>query len=259
VIDGLRVLALVTARGGSKGLPGKNIAPLGGRPLIAWTIEAALASRHVDRVVLSSDDAAIIEAARRHGAEAPFVRPAALAGDEASSIDAVLDALDRLPRFDIVVLLQPTSPLRTAEDIDAALARLQASGAPCCVSVRPAEEHPYWTFRLDGGGRLERFCEPAGGMPLRRQDLPPAWCLNGAVYAARCDWLRRERRFLGPDTVAQPMPAERSLDIDSAADLEQVRAIVARLPSPANDRRADNARLSAARPLPRQGPCHEET
>lgn len=227
MIDRLSVLALVIARGGSKGLPGKNLVQLGGRPLIAWTIEAAHKSKYVDRVVISSDDAEIIEAACRYGAEAPFVRPARLATDEASSIDVVLDALDRLPAFEIVVLLQPTSPLRTAEDIDNALNRLQLSGAPCCVSVRPADDHPYWTFQILETGRLARYCEPAEGMPFRRQDLPAAWSLNGAIYAARCDWLQRERCFLGPDTVAQPMPTERSLDIDSQADLNQAHAVIA--------------------------------
>ncbi|MFN9805821.1 MAG: cytidylyltransferase domain-containing protein [Betaproteobacteria bacterium] len=227
MIDGLSVLALITARGGSKGLPGKNIAALGGRPLIAWTIEAARGSRYVDRTVLSSDDDAIIAVALQHGAEVPFVRSAALASDDASSIDVVIDALDRLPRFDIVILLQPTSPLRSVQDIDAALDRLHSTGAPCCVSVRPAEEHPYWTFQLGEGGELRHFCGPSGAMPRRRQDLPPAWCLNGAVYAARCDWLRRERSFLGAGTVAQPMPAERSIDIDSSTDLERARALVA--------------------------------
>ncbi len=226
MIDGLTVLAIITARGGSKGLPGKNIADLGGRPLIAWAIEAARASQHVDRIVVSSDDDAIIAAALKYGADVPFVRPAALASDDAKSIDVVLDALDRLPLFDIVVLLQPTSPLRSAEDIDATVGRLLSTGAPSCVTVRPAEEHPYWTFRLGDENRLEHFCCPTDRLPSRRQDLPTAWCLNGAVYAARCDWLRRERSFLAVGTVAHPMSAERSIDIDTAADFERARAIV---------------------------------
>mgnify|MGYP003462782716 FL=1 len=108
MIDGLRVLALIPARGGSKGLPGKNIRPVGGRPLLTWTIHAARTSRYVDRLVLSSDDPAIIAVAEHEGCEVPFRRDAALATDEASSADVVLDAIGRLPGHDVVVLLQPT-------------------------------------------------------------------------------------------------------------------------------------------------------
>lgn len=171
MIAGKSVLALITARGGSKGVPGKNILPIGGRPLIQWTIDAARASRYVDRLVLSSDDRAIIEVALSGGCEVPFRRDSALASDEASSIDVVIDALQRVPDYDIVLLLQPTSPLRNTADIDGALELLAASAAPACVSVRAAEEHPYWTFRLDDAGRLRRYAEPAGGLPLHRQEL----------------------------------------------------------------------------------------
>lgn len=225
MIDGSSVLAIVAARGGSKGLPGKNIMPVAGRPLIQWSIDAARGSRHVDRLILSSDDSAIIEVARNAGCDVPFVRDATLATDEASSMDVVADALGRVPGYEIVVLLQPTSPLRTATDIDGALTRLIESGAPACVSVREADDHPYWTFRVDPAGRLARFAEPDGGMPQRRQDLPQAWCLNGAVYAARTDWFMRTRTFLSAETVGFPMPAERSLDIDTFADIEQFKKI----------------------------------
>ncbi|MGB9578379.1 MAG: acylneuraminate cytidylyltransferase family protein, partial [Halothiobacillaceae bacterium] len=115
-VDHLNVLALIPARGGSKGLPGKNLRALGGKPLIQWSIEAAQRSRFVTRVVVSSDDPTILTAARAAGAETPFVRPAELAQDDTSSIDVVFHALDQLPPFDWVVLLQPTSPLRTSED-----------------------------------------------------------------------------------------------------------------------------------------------
>jgi N-acylneuraminate cytidylyltransferase len=237
VIAGKSVLGLVVARGGSKGVPGKNILPVGGRPLIQWTIDAARESSHIDRLVLSSDDAAIIDVAVRGGCEAPFVRPASLATDEATSIDVVVDALSRVPGHDIVVLLQPTSPLRSAQDIDGALELLESSGAPSCVSVRPADEHPFWTFRRDEAGALSRFVEPPAGMPLRRQDLPAAWCLNGAVYAARVDWFLQHRSFLTPETVGYPMPAERSLDIDTPADVERLQSTVERSRSHSNDGR----------------------
>ncbi|MDC8758883.1 cytidylyltransferase domain-containing protein [Janthinobacterium fluminis] len=236
MIGGRSVLAVVTARGGSKGVPGKNILPIGGRPLIEWTIDAARASRYIDRLILSSDDEAIIAAALRAGCEAPFRRSAALAGDAASSIDVVVDALERVPGHDIVVLLQPTSPLRSTADIDGTLELLEASGAPSCVSLRAADEHPYWTYRLDADGRLARYAEPPAGMPLRRQDLPPAWCLNGAVYAARTGWFLRQRSFLSPQTAGYPMPAERSLDIDTPADVELLKTAVQSLRPLPNDR-----------------------
>jgi CMP-N,N'-diacetyllegionaminic acid synthase len=218
VIAGLSVLALIPARGGSKGLPGKNIRPAGGRPLIHYTIDAARAARTVDRVVLSSNDDAIIEAARTAGCEVPFKRPPPLATDEATSIDVVLHALDALPRHDLVVLLQPTSPLRSAADIDAACTRLVECDAPSCVSVTLAEHSPYWMYSLVPGHRMKPLLPLPPGS--RRQDLPPAWRLNGAVYVARTDWLRRTRAFVGTDSVALEMPAERSLDIDTLDDFE---------------------------------------
>lgn len=216
------VLAVVTARGGSKGLPGKNLRPFAGRPLIGWTIAAAQAASAIDRLILSSDDAGIIAAAEAMGCEAPFRRSPELSGDEASSIDVVLDALDRAPGFDIVVLLQPTSPLRTAADIDGALGRMMAMEAPACVSVAAAPSHPWLVFGEDAEGRLEPFAPPPSpGTSLRRQDLPPAWVLNGAVYAAEVAWLRRERSFLKPgETAIWPMPLERSADIDTLEEFE---------------------------------------
>lgn len=227
MIGDRRVLAVIPARGGSKGVPGKNIQPVGGRPLIAWTVSAAMASRYVDRVILSSDDADIIDAARAAGCEAPFVRPDVLATDEATSVDVVLDALERVPGYDIVVLLQPTSPLRTAEDIDGALERMAESGAPGCVSVCQATDHPWLTFGEDGAGRLQAFCSPGAGASLRRQDLPPAYVLNGAVYAVDTAGLRATGRFLEPGlTAAWVMPTERSLDIDTWDDIRAADAVL---------------------------------
>lgn len=222
MIGGRSVLALITARGGSKGVPGKNILPIGGKPLIHWTIDAARASRYIDRLILSSDDATIMAAAAAGGCEVPFRRDASLAGDGASSIDAVVDALERVPGYDIVVLLQPTSPLRSTADIDGVLERLESSGAPACVTVRAAEEHPYWTFYTDEQGCLAHYAQPLAGVPTRRQDLPKAWCLNGAVYAARTEFFLKFRSFLTAQTVCYQMPIERSLDIDTPADVERL-------------------------------------
>lgn len=226
MIAGSRVLAVIPARGGSKGIPGKNIVPVDGRPLITWTINAARASRYIDRLILSSDDEAIMAVARDAGCDVPFVRASELSTDEASSIDVVIDALERTPGFDIVLLLQPTSPLRSAEDIDACLLEMTHRNAPACVSLRPAEDHPYLTFGMDGGGALTRFAEPSPGQSLRRQDLPSAWCLNGAVYAAHVPWLCEHRSFIATATLGVPMPSERSIDIDTPADLIALEVIL---------------------------------
>jgi CMP-N,N'-diacetyllegionaminic acid synthase len=223
VIDGKKVLAIIPARGGSKGVPAKNILQVGGRALIHWTLDAARDSRYIDRCILSSDDSAIIEVASAEGCDVPFRRESGLATDEATSSDVVVDALQRVPGYDLVVLLQPTSPLRIAADIDGALELLNSSGAPACVTLRPAEEHPYWTFRLETNHQLAAFAEISGEPPQRRQDLPAAWCLNGAVYVARIEWFLHTRSFLARGTVGYPMPASRSLDIDTMADVESFK------------------------------------
>jgi len=221
-----RVLALVPARGGSKGLPGKNIADLGGRPLIAWSIAAALECTAIDRVVVSTDDDAIAAAAQACGAEVPFMRPASLAADDTPSHDVVCHALDTLDDdIGIVVLLQPTSPLRTSADIDACLALLDAATAPSAVSVTDTGKAPEWMFRMTSGHHLSPLLGN-WAVGTRRQDLEPAYALNGAVYAAFTDWLRGAGTFVTPETVASVMPAARSIDIDTALDLEVVRALL---------------------------------
>jgi CMP-N,N'-diacetyllegionaminic acid synthase len=216
VIAGRRVLALIPARGGSKGIPGKNIRVVGGKPLLAYTAEAALAARCVDRVVVSTDDEAIADAARAAGCDVPFMRPAELASDTAGSVDVALHALSQLPGYDVLVLLQPTSPLRTADDVDAACALL-ANGAASCVSVCAVEEHPWWMYRIDGGRLLPLM--PDAKRATRRQDLPAVYSLNGAIYAIDAKRLSEQRGFVGEDTAAYVMPAERSLDIDTPLQL----------------------------------------
>lgn len=218
MIAGRRVLGVIPARGGSKGVPGKNLCQVGGKPLIAWTIEAALATECIDRVIVSSDDAAIMAAARSAGADVPFQRPPDLASDESASIDVVLHALDMLAGYDLVVLLQPTSPLRTAADIDAATRLCVSCNSPACVSVSPAEQNPYWMFRVDGSHRLTPVLADQP-MASRRQDLPAVYVLNGAIYVAEPAWLRRTRSFVGPEAVGYVMPAGRSIDIDTPEDV----------------------------------------
>lgn len=227
-----KVLALIPARGGSKGVPGKNILPICGKPLIQWTIDAARVSRYIDRLILSSDDDEIMSVAAAGGCEIPFRRDASLSGDTASSIDVVIDALERVPGYDIVVLLQPTSPLRSANDIDGAIEHLELNSAQACVTVREAEEHPYLTFYADEQGCLAHYVTPPAGTPMRRQDLPVAWCLNGAVYALRTESFLKNRSFLTARTIFYPMPAERSLDIDTPSDVERLINVVQNMIQP---------------------------
>jgi CMP-N,N'-diacetyllegionaminic acid synthase len=229
--EGLRLLGLIPARGGSKGLPGKNVRPLCGKPLIAWTAQAAAASAYLDAVVVSTDDDAIAAAAASAGAEVPFMRPEHLAGDDAAMIDVVLHAIDSLAEtgrvFDAVVLLQPTSPLRATADIDAAIERLGDDRVRAVVSVCPAEHSPLLAGELPPDGSLSKFLRPTD-RTANRQSLPVFHRLNGAVYVARADWLRHERAFLGEGSFAYVMPAERSVDIDSELDFAIAECLLSR-------------------------------
>ena len=215
------MLAVIPARGGSKGVPGKNIREVCGKPLIAWSIEAAKGSQLVDRVIVSTDAADITQVALAWGCEVPFVRETSLAQDETPTIEVVLDAIDRCPGFDWVLLLQPTSPLRTAGDIDNAIKRCNQLEASSCVSVCQATESPYWMFKLGTGDLLHPLMPDA--QMSRRQDLPPIYTLNGAIYLARTEWLKQHRKFISQGTVAYEMSVERSIDLDTEADFHQLK------------------------------------
>lgn len=225
MINGHRVLAVVLARGGSTGLPGKNLMPLAGRPVIAWSILAGQESALVDRTIVSTDDPAIAAAAKQAGGEIPFLRPPELAAPEATVHGALIHALDHVGEsYDYIVALQATSPLRRGEDIDRTLKTCVDAGAPVCISVSPCEKSIYWSYHLGNGGQL-RPVMGADWHERRRQDLPPVFAPNGAVYVARVDWYRRNRTFIDPATVACVMPRERSLDIDTAFDLKMIAAV----------------------------------
>lgn len=218
MVNDKKILAVIPARGGSKGVPRKNIRPLGGKPLLVWTIEAARKSRYIDRVILSSDDEEIIAVARQAQCEVPFVRPAELARDDTPGVEPILHALRMVPGYDYVVLLQPTSPLRRAEDIDRCIEACVREEAPCCVSITAPEKSPFWMFSLDQRSRLAPLLSAEGY--TRRQDLPPVYALNGAVYVAQTDWLLEARSFITSCTVGCEMGKEQSVDIDSEQDLE---------------------------------------
>jgi CMP-N,N'-diacetyllegionaminic acid synthase len=225
------ILAVIAARGGSKGLPRKNVLQLGGKPLIAWSIEAARGSIYIDRAIVSSDDQEIIAIARNWKGEVPFIRPAELAHDSSSIYDALLHALDSVEQaYDYVVLLQATSPLRRPNDIDACIEACMAYGAPAGVTVTPAAKSPYHYFTLASDGRMQAIVTPERSL-VNRQDLPETYVVNGAVYVARTDWMRAQRTFYGPDTIGHVMPSERSVDIDSALDLALAEALLAQQPS----------------------------
>jgi len=218
----MNALGLITARGGSKGIPGKNVKPLAGKPLIAWTIEAAKASTRLKRVLVSTDDAEIARIALEWGAEVPFMRPAELAQDDSPHILALEHALcwiranqGALP--DYLVTLQPTSPLRTAEDIDGAIELAERSKALAVVSVCAAHSHPYLCMKIQEDGTISRFID-SNLEYLRRQDMPKAFVLNGAVYVNHCETLLKEHNTLPKGTLAYVMPVERSLDLDTEWD-----------------------------------------
>lgn len=228
----MKTLAVIGARGGSKGLPGKNIALLGGKPLIAWTIEAALSAASIHRVIVTTDDEQIAAVARQYGADVPFMRPAELAQDNTVGSAPVLHTVQWLAEHeryipDVVVYLQPTSPFRTARDIDGAVALLREKAADAVVSVSEAAAHPFWVMTVDDAGWMRAFVEQEKPI-LLRQDLPPAYSLNGAIYVARRDALLAARGWTTDRTAAYIMPAERSLDIDSAEDLAEAEGLIER-------------------------------
>lgn len=227
MIGSRRVLGLIPARGGSKGVPRKNVADAAGRPLLAWTIDAARASRFLDDIVLSTDDEEIAGVGRSLGCAVPFVRPAELASDTAGAVDVALHAVEAIRGFDVVVLLQPTSPLRTTQDIDATCSLLNDESVPAAVSVTVALEHPAWMYQLGVASDLApvlNLPQP----PKRRQDLQPVYVLNGAVYAIGVGELRSARTFVPVGCKAHVMPRERSLDIDTADDLEEFNRLLVR-------------------------------
>lgn len=230
MIDNCKVLAVIVARGGSKGLPGKALADLGGKPVVAWSVAASLGSKLIDRTIISSDDEKIIAAAEAAGCEAPFVRPTALATDEALVPDVVLHTLESISeRYDYVVLLQASSPLRNADDIDGCIRVCHQTSAPGAVSVAVTSKHPRWMFTLEKDGRFKPFISNGLWKDLqrRRQCFPEAYAPNGAVYVAPVPSFIATRSFYFPLTVGWPMPAERSVDIDTPLDLAVARAMVA--------------------------------
>jgi CMP-N,N'-diacetyllegionaminic acid synthase len=226
-----KYLAIVTARAGSKRLPSKNVRSLCGKPLFVWSVLAGLNCPRIARTIVSTDSVDYQRIAIAAGADCPWLRPPDLAADDSSSADAVKDVLDRLgdqvKQYRALVLLQPTSPLRTVEDISAALALYEARDASAVVSVSEAECPPNWIGRLPSDLVMDEFV-PAELRCLRGQELGK-WCrLNGAIYVIGIEAFRCEHGFIPRGTLAYVMPRERSVDVDSAFDFELAELLMAR-------------------------------
>ncbi|WP_461634102.1 acylneuraminate cytidylyltransferase family protein [Labilibaculum euxinus] len=218
----MKILAIIPARGGSKRLPRKNILPLAGKPLIAWSIEAAQKSAYVTDVLVSTDDIEIASIAKDYGAWVPFLRPQNLSTDTSSSYDVVehtINFCEKLNKsYDLVLLLQPTSPLRCAEDIDAAVNLLNSKSADAVISVCEAEHSPIWSNTLPDNLNMDLF-ENEKYRDIRSQDLPTYYRLNGAIYLLKTERLLTEKSFsLNRNTFAYVMKQERSIDIDTKLD-----------------------------------------
>ena len=218
----MNILGVITARGGSKGISGKNIKMLGGKPLMAYTIEAAKKSKHITHLIVSTDDGHIARIARDYGADVPFMRPEELAQDTTAHVPVTQHALRFMEEklgltFDFAVILQPTSPFRTPEDIDATLEKLISSDADSAVSLVevPSSEHPVKMKKLENG-KVFPYCIPEIE-GTRRQDMPLAYKRSGAVYAMKRDILMKGHLY-GKYVVGHIVPRERSIDIDYPFD-----------------------------------------
>lgn len=219
MFGGKKILAVIPARGGSKGLKGKNIREIHGKPMIQWTIEAALGSRYVDRLILSTDSAEIADVAQAAGCEVPFMRPDRLARDDSTTLDVIFHAIDTVGEgFDHLLLLQPTSPLRFADDIDRAIEICIGGGhvAITAVSIPPKPVHYFADVAPDGGMTL---------LPKLAEGTD-RYLVNGSLYLIGIEALRRHRSFLPVGTTVHVMPYARSWDIDTLLDFRLCEAVM---------------------------------
>ena len=214
----MSLIGIIPARGGSKGIPRKNLKHFNGKPLIAWTIEVAKKVSLIDRIIVSTDDEEIAAVAQKYGGEIPFIRPEELSQDKTPGIVPILDVLKRVPGYDEVLILQPTSPLRAARDIENIIQIGKSKKARAVVSVTEAEKHPYWSFRLNKSSNLIPWVK--GDLNIQRQDLPSAYCLNGALYWGKTDWVIQNETFVTNETLSYIMPRNRSIDLDTIFDWE---------------------------------------
>lgn len=214
-----KILALIPARGGSKGIPHKNIIDLCGKPLIAYSIEAGLKSKYIDYVMVSTDDEEIAAVSRGYGAEVPFMRPAELASDTSRTVDAVIHSINTLKEmgkvFDTLVLLQPTQPLRTSDDIDGSLEKYFECGEKPLVSVSEVEDHPILIRTVDKD-KLTPLLNVSS--TCRRQDMPAYYRVNGCIYINAIDEIDINTSF-NDNKIGYIMQYAHSIDIDELKDL----------------------------------------
>jgi len=237
----MKILGLITARGGSKGIPGKNIKLLAGKPLIAYTIEAANESGVIDRLILSTDDEAIAEVGKKYGAEAPFSRPAKLAKDNTPTLPVLAHAVEWLRKReyyvpDYVMVLQPTAPFRTARHIREAVKLMKERQPDSVVSFVPVPEdfNPHWIARIDDRGLARLWSgEPLWKRIARRQDLPErdrTYSFNGAIYLFKTSLLfSKNPNFYGDVTVPYVMKPEESVNINVPADWEAAKRAIGKI------------------------------
>lgn len=237
MIDQHRVLGLILARGGSKGLPRKNVRMLGGKPLVAWPITAATASRCIDRTIVSTDDEEIAAASRSAGADVPFMRPAELASDTASSMDAVRHVLTTLAEmkdvYDYVVLLEPTSPLTEPADVDEALERLHAARAHADSIVGIAQleaSHPEYSIRMRADGVIQPYAAPAFSALKRRQDIDELYYLEGSLYISDVQVFLQKGSFYHERTMGYRVPRWKAFEVDNLVDFICIEALLSRRP-----------------------------
>lgn len=230
MINGKSVIAIIPARAGSKGLPGKNIKALCGKPLIAWSIEAGLKSKYIDELVVSTDSNEIADIARKYGANVPFIRPEYLASDTASSFTVIKHCLDYYSNlnkvFNYVALLEPTSPLREVSDIDDALSQLDNSKYRSIVSVaRTESQNPAFLLRLERDNKITGYLDYEIKIK-RRQEIEDIYYLEGTIYAAETEYLLNKESFYGDQTMGYIVPKYKALEIDDIYDFIMVEAIM---------------------------------
>lgn len=224
VYKGKTFLAIIPARGGSKRLPRKNVLDLAGKPLIAWSIEAGLNSKYIDKVVVSSDDTEILAVSKEYNAET-IIRPDELASDTATTFDAIKHTIENIEQYDYIVLLQATSPLRNAKHIDAAIELLGSKNADAVVSVCEMDHSPLWSNILDESLSMQGFLRDEV-LNKRSQDLEKYYRLNGAVYICKTEkFLEEKSFFLQENIYGFKMDRESSIDIDEAIDFKMAEII----------------------------------
>jgi len=230
----MKVLGLITARGGSKGLPRKNIRMLCGKPLLQYTAESALAASRLSRVILSTDDAEIAAVGRHCGLEVPFMRPTELARDDTPTLPVVQHALGWMEArgecFDAVCQLQPTSPLRQPEVIDACIDLLELSDADAVMTILPvpAEYNPHWVYFRHENGQLNLSTGEITPIP-QRQELPPSFHREGSVYVTRRNVVMEENSLYGQRVIGHIVDADMSVNIDGPEDWKRAEAIIERV------------------------------